>query len=136
MMNAYQMDMMRSMATLFRSRPFTKSVPFQLTLPAAGATDQISPIWVPRNSYYELAILVIRADTAGLDLAVCDGNAANPFLFVMPPTTEYQVVDINPGYRSLSYSNAIMGLNDPTLSGAVVKGVALGWEINPDGDYR
>lgn len=136
MLGEYDRDLMVSMATLFRGRPFTKSVPFQVVLPAAGAADQFTPIWVPQNSFFELAILIIRSDVAGVDLAVCDSNAANPFLFVMPPTTIYQRIDINPGYRSLSYSNASMGLNDPTLSGATMKGVALGWEVDNNGYYR
>ena len=80
--------------TLYRGRPYTKAVPFQKLLPSTNA-DEVTALWTPQNAHFEAALLVIRADTAGVDLNFCDTTAQAPFLFAMAPTTTYQVIDIH-----------------------------------------
>jgi hypothetical protein len=121
--------------TLYRSRPFTKAVPFQKTFPGLSG-DEIVELWVPQNSYFEVGVITIRADLAGVDLLLCDTVAANPFLFAMPPTGIYQTIDLAPGYRSLSYNGARLVANDPAANGVTIKGVVYGWEVTSDGYYR
>jgi hypothetical protein len=121
--------------TIYRSRPFTKAIPFSKAFPGLSA-DEIVDIWIPQNSYFEVALITIRASIAGVDLALCDTTKDNPFLFVMPPTTIYQEIDLLPGYRSLSYNGARLVANDPTVSGTTIKGVVYGWEVTPGGYYR
>jgi hypothetical protein len=120
---------------LYRSRPFTKSVPFNVLLPTDPTI--VAPLWLPENAYFEVSIIVARSDTAGVDINFCDTTQHNPFLFAMLPTTTYQVIDISPGYRSLQYMSAKLGVTNPAGTAAVnIKGIILGWEVNPDGYYR
>lgn len=123
------------LGTLYRSRPYTKVVPFNVTFPGVDPVES-AEIWKPSNAYFELAIVVIRASFAGVDLMFAEENNGNPILPVMPPTAEYQVIDINPGYRSLKYSNARLVLIDETTSGVQVKGSVFGYEVDPRGYYR
>lgn len=117
--------------TLYRARPFTKAVPFNQTMTA----DPL-PIWTPVNSYFEVGKIIIRSSIAGVDLSICDTVVAQPFGFAMPPTTIYQEIDYDPGYRSLLAQQAKVLLFDASASGTTVKGVILGWEVTPEGFYR
>ncbi len=117
--------------TLYRARPFTKAVPFNQILGA----DPVS-LWKPINAYFEIAIVTIRSSIANVDLILLDTSTGQPFLFMMPPTSEYQHIDMSPGYRSLMYSGAELLIWDPANTGAQVKGVVYGWEVTPDGYYR
>jgi hypothetical protein len=129
--DAASQALLQQLRTLYRARPFTKAVPFSVTI-----ADALTELWSPTNAYFELSAMIVRSDTAGLDLALVDTTEAQPFLFFMPPTTIYQTFDISPGYRSLLYSQARVQLWDPTVSGAVVKGVLYGWEVTQEGWYR
>jgi hypothetical protein len=121
--------------TLYRSRPFTKAIPFQVTLPVTSA-DTVADLWVPNAAYFEAAILVARCNVAGIDINFCDTNAQNPFLFVMLSTTTYQVIDIQPGYRSLQSNGAKLVVTNLLLILGVIKGVWMGWEVTQEGYYR
>lgn len=134
MLGEYNAALMHELRTLYRGRPFTKAVPFQVNLntnPEIGVD-----LWVPKNSYFQCALVSIRATVAGQDLALCDTTPQQPFLFVMPPTTAYALFTLDPGYRSVAYSGAKVIIHDPLASGNPVKGVLFGWEVNPDGNYR
>lgn len=122
---------MDELRTLYRARPFTKVIPFNQLL---GADPVL--LWSPTNAYFEVAKVIVRADMAGIDLAFLDNNVAQPILFAMPPTTEYQEFDLDPGYRSLSYNNTGLYVLDPSGAGVTVKGTIYGWEVNPGGYYR
>lgn len=124
--------LIEQMRTLYRARPFTKSVPFQIQLTA----DEVVEIWSPKNSFFEVGKIIIRATVAGADLSFLDTSIGSPFAFAMPPTTIYQEIDLSPGYRSLSASQARLLVQDANSTGALIKGAVLGWEVNPNGDYR
>lgn len=139
MLSGYDADrdsrIVKQLQTAYRARPFTKAVPFNKTF--VGGADEVVNLWVPVNAYFEAAIILIRASIAGVDLALCDSTKENPFMFVMAPTTIYQTVDIQPGYRSLSYNGARLVANDPAANaGLTIKGVIYGWEITQEGYYR
>lgn len=121
--------------TLYRARPYTKAIPFNRVLPGA---DDFIELWVPSNAMFELVTGVIRCDTAGIDISLCDSSKDNPFYFVMPPTTEYSPILLGPsGYRSLpNYGGAKLLLTNPTGTSGTVKGVLFGYEVTLDGYYR
>ena len=127
--------LLAQLATLYRARPFTKSIPFNVTFPGVGAVET-AELWVPKNAYFELAAVVIRADAAGVDLTLVDTSPGASVLFVMPPTAEYQTINLNPGYRSLLYNGARLLAVDENASGVTIKGNLFGWEVTPDGYYR
>lgn len=126
-------SVLRSAAGLYRARPYTKSVPFRVT----AATADVLPLWTPQNAYFEFNRMMILSDTASIDLNIVDTNVFQVLGMVVPDTAFYTLVDFGPaGYRSTLASNAVLGLVDPTASGAIFKGVVLGWEVTPDGNYR
>lgn len=131
--DAASQAIIEQMRTLYRARPFTKSIPFNQTLNGA---DPVA-IWSPNNGHFEVAHIYIRCDTVGIDLSICDSTTAQPFAFSMPPTTEYEHIDTSPGYRSLLAQNAQLLIFDPAATGTpVIKGFILGWEVTKEGYYR
>lgn len=132
MLDDFNAELIRQLRNLFRGRPFTKAVPYQKVI--AAATDVVD-LWTPINAYFEVGLVLMRANVAAIDVLLGDGQVSNPFMFIMPSTTEYSMVSLLPnGYRSVSYSGTKLVAQ---ASGAVtLKGVVYGWEVNPDGNYR
>jgi hypothetical protein len=120
---------------LFRGRPYTKSLPFQFVLTGvAGTTHQI---WAPVNAYFELGKVISRA-TVALDLALADTTAGQIIGFISPDATGYEIgtLDFNgAAFRSQGANNPKLLLVDGGVAGTV-KGVAYGWEVTLEGDYR
>lgn len=122
-----------SVRTLYRGRPYTKSVPFQVTLNTTG----LVPLWPVKNAYFEFNRLYIMSTVAAIDINIVDTDPAQVIVPVVPSTALYTLVDLGSvGYRSTLAQNATLGLVDPTASGAVVKGAVFGWEVTPEGTYR
>lgn len=123
----------RQTAGLYRARPYTKAIPFRVTVNTAG----VFPLWTPQNAYFEFNRMYILGSVANIDYLLVDTNATSVMGMVVPSTSAYTLVDYGGvGYRSLLASNSIMGIVDPLASGATVKGVILGWEVTPEGNYR
>lgn len=123
----------RKMAPLYRGRPYTKSIPFNVLVNSTA----VFPLWTPRNAYFEFNRMYILSDTAAIDLLIVDTNVDSVFGMVVPSTSEYTLVDFGSvGYRSLLASNSALGIVDPLGSAATFKGFLLGWEVTPEGNYR
>jgi len=124
---------LNAIARLYRGKPYTRSVPFQQTLPAA---DGFVTLWLPNNKAFELQVMFIRASVAGADLSLCDSDPNVPFAFVVPDTGTYTPVNLGTaGYRSIRSANSALLLTNPGGAVGTVKGYILGFEVNPDGSY-
>lgn len=131
MLDDFNAELLRQLRTMFRARPFSKAVPFQKAISDTVTGD----LWTPINAYFEVGAVLIRADTAGIDVLIADTDVSNPFMFLMPPTTIYQLVSLLPnGYRSIAYSGAKMVAN--ASAAVTIKGIVYGWEVNNNGVYR
>lgn len=125
--------LLRGMGDLYKARPYTKSVPFQVLVNTANPF----PLWTPDNHYFEFNRMYILSDIAAIDFALVDTVATAVFGMVVPNTAAYTLVDFGPaGYRSLLSSNSQLSIVDPLATGATVKGFILGWEVSRSGDYR
>jgi hypothetical protein len=125
--------LLRGMSGLYRARPYTKSIPFNV----AVTTADPFPLWTPENHYFEFNRMYILSDTAAIDMLLVDTTITSVFGMVVPDTAFYTLVDFgSSGYRSLLASNSALSIVDPLATGATVKGFILGWEVTRDGDYR
>lgn len=123
----------RQLVGLYRARPYTKAIPFNVTVNSAG----MFPLWTPQNSFFELNRMYIKSTIANIDFAIVDTNITDICAMVIPSTALYTLVDLGPaGYRSILSSNSVLGIVDPTNAGATVKGVIYGWEVTKEGNYR
>jgi len=125
-----------SFSQLFRGRPYTKALPFQFVLTGVAGTRHI--LWTPINAYFELA-LIISKSTAAMDLSLADTVESNVIGFIGPDGTNSYgpgTLDFGTaGFRSVNFIQAQLLLIEGTVAGTV-KGVAYGWEVTPEGDYR
>lgn len=120
---------------LYRGRPYTKTIPFAVTL----TTTDAAKIWTPDNAYFEIGRILIRGSVGAIDLNWIDTDPANVIAFSMPDTLSYLpgMVDFSPAsYRSINLASNFLGLVDPAATGATFKGVVMGWEVTREGNYR
>jgi hypothetical protein len=128
----FDFALMQALSRLYRSRPFTKSIPFAKTL--VDASDQFV-LWTPIAATFELAYLIVKSANA-YDGQLCDTTPDNAFLLFDCDNTGFKTYDILPGYRSNQTNSSKLLLTNPNGITGVIKGTLLGWEVTRDGYYR
>jgi len=120
--------------TIFQGRPYTKAVPFAKTFTAVA--NQQQEVWRVSGGFFELGLLLAKSTAAG-EYAICDGNAENIIGYIQFDGVNFSRLDLGmAGIRSNRLNNAILLLVSPVAIAATVHGVAYGWEVTQEGNYR
>ena len=124
----------RPTVTSYRGRPYTKAVPFARTFTAvAGQTQEV---WRVVGAFFELGLLLARSTAAG-EYAVCDTVAENIIGYIQFDGVNFSRLDLGMApIRSNRLANAALILLSPVAIAATIHGVAYGWEVTQEGNYR
>jgi hypothetical protein len=118
----------------FKGRPYTKAVPFSKTF--SGAAAEFQTLWPVIGGFFELALLLAKSTAAG-EYAVCDSDPSNVIGFIQFDGVNFSRLDLGlAGIRSNRLNNSKLVLLDPVGIVATVHGVAYGWEVTQEGNYR
>jgi hypothetical protein len=125
----------RPAVTSFRGRPYTKAVPFARVF-AGAVPNETQEVWRVVGAFFELGLL-LAASTAAGRYAVCDTVAENIIGYIQFDGVNFSRFDLGmAAIRSNRLANATLILLSPVAIAATIVGVAYGWEVTQEGNYR